>query len=395
MRNKGPQQCSHVCAVGRVVLRRIYWEAADKQAGGCVLDVPLGIAVSTLSTGLRKLLCRVGLECRSFARATVVFKDLTGIRIGEEQLRQTVHQEAANVQKVSVQEELAPGWKAGDNKLTGTDGKVVSRCYESADGVMVPTTTQQTKDKRRRTVLAKRKAMPRERRRKLRPLSPVRKGSDNGYKAVYVTRLYSQDKSRTLVGVTHQGMPGLRRLLRRDASRVLLRGATERVGLTDGAVGLRHCLERQPLEVILLDFYHLSEHVAASCTAVYGEKSAGGKAWLAQTLHIVRHQGYEGFYERLLDWRGGLRGGKRKAVDKLIAYVVERREMIRYDLADAKGWDVGSGPIESQCGATTDRIKGRGRRWDLPNASGMMAMEALHQSDLWDSYWKTRLLPRN
>ena len=279
--------------------------------------------------------------------------------------------------------------------MAGTDGREVSRCYDSADGVMVPATTQQSKDKCRLTVLARRKAMSAEHRRRLPPLRAVKKGSDNGYKAVYVTRLYNQDKSRTLVGVTHQGMPGLRRLLRRDASRVLLRGATERVGLTDGAVGLRRCLERQPLEVILLDFYHLSEHVAASCTAVFGEKSAGGAAWLSQTLHIVRHQGYEPFYERLLDWRGGLRGGKRKAVDKLIAYVVERREMIRYDVADAKGWDVGSGPIESQCGATTDRIKGRGRRWDLANAAGMMAMEALHQSNLWESYWKARLLPHN
>ena len=48
--------------------------------------------------------------------------------------------------------------------------------------------------------------------------------------------------------------------------------------------------------------------------------------------------------------------------------------MIRYELCDQRGWDVGSGPMESMCGVTTDRIKGRGRRWD--NAGAMMGLEA-------------------
>lgn len=51
--------------------------------------------------------------------------------------------------------------------------------------------------------------------------------------------------------------------------------------------------------------------------------------------------------------------------------------------------------MESQCGATTDRIKGRGRRWDLPNAVGIMSMEALYQSNLWDSYWKAQATALN
>jgi hypothetical protein len=44
--------------------------------------------------------------------------------------------------------------------------------------------------------------------------------------------------------------------------------------------------------------------------------------------------------------------------------------------------------MESMCGVTTDRIKGRRRRWDIENAEAMMALEALWQSnDLWDKYW--------
>ena len=43
----------------------------------------------------------------------------------------------------------------------------------------------------------------------------------------------------------------------------------------------------------------------------------------------------------------------------------------------------------------TDGIKGRGRRWDLPNAVGVVSMEALYQGNLWDSYWKAQTAALN
>lgn len=37
---------------------------------------------------------------------------------------------------------------------------------------------------------------------------------------------------------------------------------------------------------------------------------------------------------------------------------------------------------------TTQRVKGRGRRWDFANAEYMMNLAALEASDLWDNYWE-------
>src|SRR5580698_3287932 len=48
----------------------------------------------------------------------------------------------------------------------------------------------------------------------------------------------------------------------------------------------------------------------------------------------------------------------------LLKYVTDRREMIQYPKFLEKGRQIGSGPTESMCKATTQRIKGRGRRWD-------------------------------
>jgi len=46
------------------------------------------------------------------------------------------------------------------------------------------------------------------------------------------------------------------------------------------------------------------------------------------------------------------------------------------------------------CKATTQRIKGRGMRWDGDNAESIMALEALEQSGAWQTYWGGAALPR-
>jgi hypothetical protein len=279
-------------------------------------------------------------------------------------------------------------WSASQCQTATPDGRPTTRVYVSADGVLVPSITQAEKDKRRAKVREKRAEVPRKERRRLRRLGPVKKGTDQRYKQVYVSSFYDQRQEHRLVGVTRGKAKGLKRLLRREAARVHLRAACERVGVVDGAVCLRDMLDDLPLEAVLLDFYHLSEHVGQTAVGTWGDDAAGCRQWLADVLHTVRHEGCEPFLAELLDRRGRLRGHKRRIADRLIGYVASRQEMILYDQCDRRGWDVGSGPMESMCGVLTDRIKGRGRRWDMDNAEAMMALEALYQSTgLWDKYW--------
>jgi hypothetical protein len=313
------------------------------------------------------------------------------IDCGKELFRQIVESEGKAILQASADEQLELDWSASDCKTQAPDGREVSRIYASADGVLVPTTTRAEKDKRRATVTRKRKAMAARQRRRLPKLAPVNKGSDQRYKQVYLTCFYDQSHAHRLVGVTAGKVKGLKGLLKREAARVRLRGADERIGIVDGAVCLKANLDQLPLEWVLLDFYHNSEHVGQAAA-----QTNAASDWLHQTLHVLRHEGYDPFFQRLLDWRTPLRGCKRKAAEELIQYVAARREMIRYEQCDARGLDVGSGPMESMCGVTTDRIKGRGRRWDLENAEAMMALEALYQSTgLWDRYWSNAFARRN
>jgi len=217
---------------------------------------------TTVSVGVRQLCCREGTNARSFQRGRENLRHAAQIDAGEELFRQLVESEGKAVLTASATEQLELDWSASDCRTQTPDGQPVTRMYASADGVLVPTVTRQEKDKRRATVRRNRKQMPSAKRRRLSPLGPVKRGSDQRYKQVYVTCLYDQSHAHRLVGVTAGRVKGLKRLLRREAARrVRLRAAAQRVGMVDGAVCLRNTLEGLPLELILLDFYHASEHV--------------------------------------------------------------------------------------------------------------------------------------
>ena len=130
---------------------------------------------------------------------------------------------------------------------------------------------------------------------------------------------------------------------------------------------------------------------------VYGEEDPKdekgvGNVWVGGVLHTAKHEGYEKLRDGLQEWKSGLRGvSQQKAGELLLNYVTDRREMIGYPKFRELGRSIGSGPTESMCKATTQRIKGRGRRWDAENAESIMSLEALEQSGAWDAYWKSLL----
>jgi hypothetical protein len=172
------------------------------------------------------------------------------------------------------------------------------------------------------------------------------------------------------------------------------------VAVVDGADWIKNQIQRQslPLDDVGLDFYHLADYVHKTRRAVYGEEDskdlkAPGNAWAASLLHRAKHQGYEALRDELVGWKGQLRGSKKRvAAEALLGYVTDRRAMILYPEFLAAGRQIGSGPTESMCKATTQRIKGVGMRWDADNAEAMMALEALEQSGAWQDYWDACLL---
>jgi hypothetical protein len=350
-------------------------------------------AESTVSLGLREMACRLNLASRNFDKAAANLTRAAQVTLSGELLRQVVEAEGKAVQKVAQAGQLPLDWTATDCVAHGPDGKPTgqTRAYLGSDGVKVPVVTDAEKQTRRSKVKAKR----RRKGKKCRPLARAKAGADQSYKEFKIVTFYDDTQDHRLVSVTRGDCEVAGRLMRRDAGRIRLDLADDKVAVVDGADWIKNQMKKQslPLDAIGLDFYHLADYVHKTRRAVYGEedsedKKAPGNAWAAAVLHTAKHQGYQALRDELVRWKAERRGNKKRAAaEALLGYVTDRREMVLYPEFVAVGRQIGSGPTESMCKATTLRIKGVGMRWDTDNAEAIMALEALEQSGAWQAYW--------
>jgi hypothetical protein len=372
---------------GRVCLKRIRWHGHDV-GSSTPLDVYLDKAEQTMSVGVREIACRLNGDGKNFDRAAENLARAAQIFTSGETLRTLVENEGRQVLKGQQQGTLPLPWSAADCK---SDEAAPTRIYLGSDGVMVPLVTDVEKKKRRQQIKDKR----RRRGKKARPLAAAKRGADQSYKEFKIVAYYDETQEHRLVTGTKGDCTEAGRLMRRQAARIHLDQADEKIGNVDGSPWIRNQIQRQclPLDALGLDFFHLAENVHKARRVVFGEAGEPGETWAGDLLHTFKHDGYEAGWQTLVAWRATLRGAaKRGAADTLLGYVSERHDMILYPEFAEKGWQIGSGPTEATCKTLTARLKGSGMRWDSPNAEALMALEALWQSGLWKQYWQT-LLP--
>lgn len=333
--------------------------------------------------------CRLNNSASSYDRAAENLLRTAQISLSGEQLRQLVMAEGQRVQRAQRSGTLPTAFQAEECPADPQRPHSRTRLYAGCDGVMVPLVTEAEKQTRRKRVCEKR----RRRGRKCRPLPPRHKGSDLPFKEFKTLVFYDEPAQHWHEVLSRGKRRSMGTLIRREAQRLGFERAHERIAVVDGADWIRRQLEESSLllDGLGLDFYHLAENVHRARRSVFGEEDPAGQQWAGTLLHTLKHEGYEAGREQLLAWRGGLRGRKRQAADRLVNYVIERRDMINYPEFLQKDWQIGSGPTESRCKTSTHRLKGRGRRWESSNAERLGALTALEDSGQWHLYWQTPL----
>jgi hypothetical protein len=394
--SKGRERYTVLTVNGRITLRRRRY--ASPTAGSLTpLDTLLDASAARLTVGVRELACRLHQASASFDKAAANLARAAQLFLSGEFLRQVVEAEGKAVGQAQQTGVLAIGWTAADcyvppaadaappSNDTPAAG-ATTRVYLGCDGVLVPQVTEAEKQARRHKIKQRRRRCGQQRR----PLPRAKAGADQRYKEFKIVTYYDETQEHRHVAVTRGDSKAAGELMRRDACRIRLDTADDKVAVVDGAPWISKQIEGQslPVDVIELDFYHLGENVHKARRLVYGEEAAAGYDWAAAVLHTAKHAGYEALRDRLLAWKGGLRGARQRgAAEALVSYVTDRRTMVAYPEYLAAGRQIGSGPTESMCKATTARLKGSGMRWDGDNAEAVMALDALEQSGEWQRYW--------
>ena len=134
----------------------------------------------------------------------------------------------------------------------------------------------------------------------------------------------------------------------------------------------------------ILDWYHASEHVWDTARII----AADTKAWAQSALD----QMHEGGGTTLLSWLKQqlpkLRRKKRAALEELINYVATKVDLMQYPINRSRGWQIGTGMIESTCKQLVGlRLKGPGMHWTDEGALAITALRATDINGKWNSFW--------
>ena len=358
------------------------------------MDELIDLAACGVSLAAREMCCRIATDSGSFARAASNLDRLAQLKLSDEKLRQLVESEGRAVLAWQEHEQLEFDFDARKCLTNQTsDGSFRSRLYVGIDGFLLPMVTDTEMGRRFEKAVKRRKTLKRirgVRRAKLRR----RAGADQRYKEMKLVTMYDQEKSHRLVRATRSGVKQAGRLIRDMSSDVRLRQAQEVVAVTDGAQWIANLIQSNlPAKTtVILDYFHASQHVHQTRRTVFGEENAPGNQWANRLLEEIGGGGWDRAWEMLVQTRSRSRSGRgRKSLDDLMRYLIERREKVDYASFRAAGYDVGSGPTESMCKSLSRRMKGIGMRWTGKNAESMVALESLHQSGQWPSYWSKRL----
>jgi hypothetical protein len=170
-----------------------------------------------------------------------------------------------------------------------------------------------------------------------------------------------------------------------------------RAFVADGAHWLWKLAEDYfPSAIQILDWYHLSEHVFKAAAGVFGEGSAGAKAWAeARKAELWEGRASAALAAVVAEAARVRAPAKRAALHELRTYLENNQGRLDYPRYRELGLPVGSGQVEAQCKTLVGaRCKLAGmRNWTYAGAEGVLRLRAALQEGAYAQLWQQRLRP--
>jgi hypothetical protein len=196
------------------------------------------------------------------------------------------------------------------------------------------------------------------------------------------------DGSRYLAGL--YSLAELGEQLRRQAAQVGMGRADQWVALSDGGGGLEEFFDVYfPGAVKINDFQHAAGYLAHLALSL--RPGGAGQKLLGDWCHRLKHEGGWRMVATLeeLD-RRTMTGEAKAAHDKALTYFRNQAHRMDYPAYLRRGWQIGSGAVESACKTVVNqRLCLGGMRWGEAGSDAVAHLRALYRSDpdQWDAFW--------
>lgn len=377
---------------GKIVMERAYYWLKG-QGGLCPLDEKLNLPEDSYSYLLEEWATLLGVR-QAFNKVGDLLKRILGLDLWNEPIRTTM---AAASRKV---DEFYDGRPTPEAE---TEGEVL---VVAVDCKGVP-------------VIKEEPAKPRKR---------LKKGEKPGKKKMStVTAVYTVDRhERTvddvvkevletdkgedgkkdgkekrprpknkIVRATMEGKEKAFEKLEREVKRRDPEQEKERVALVDGEKKLRKLIDACLVGfTIILDLFHVLEYLWEAAHVFHKEGSEEAEGWVRSNLRLLLTGQVSCIVADLkaaLE-RQGWSPSKRCALRKVVTYLENGKEYMKYDVYLAKGYPIGSGVIEGACrNLVKDRMELAGMRWTIDGAQAVLQMRSTDVNGLWEEFWHFRI----
>lgn len=364
--------------LGEVTVKRAYYYCQRCGEGSFPWDQDVGLTPKRLTPGAERAVSLAGLLTDSFEEAAQkVLPELSGLHLSETTAQRTTEAAGARWGKQLEQGKVLGGptpWKWHKD----AEGKTCAYTSVDATGVRQQACGGGAAEGRMPYVGMIYNPVP-----ELPKDSPHAPPRGAQMQARYVAGLYSLDE--------------LSLVMRRQGGQVGMNQAERWIGLTDGGNGLEPFVKRSfPLvEVVILDFWHVSDHLGDLARALYPQDEAKAKEQKGQWCHTLKHEGGTTLIATLESMpMPDRRPAFRAKLAEVLGYLKNNESRMDYPRYLAKGWLIGSGAVESACKTVVaQRLKLAGMRWREPGTDAVCHLRALYKSERsqWELFWQRKI----
>lgn len=162
------------------------------------------------------------------------------------------------------------------------------------------------------------------------------------------------------------------------------------VVLVDGEHKLRKLTkEYLPWFLIIIDIYHVMEHLWWGAYIFHREGSQEAANWMTDKLNKLLLGQVNEVIVELKEMSLPLSKGRKARLNKLITYLDNGKEYMRYDIYLKAGYPVGSGVVEGACkNLVKDRMEQSGMHWTISGAEAILGTRSIQLNKMTDDYWK-------
>ncbi len=356
-----------------MTLRRHYYHCEDCGTGTVPWDQTLGLDATRQTPAAREVIALTG-AVDSFAEsAGKLLHKLSGLRVSESTVERVTEATGARIGEAQARGEVF-GEPTRWDWHRDADGQTVAYVSADATGVGIQGPDGAKADGRMVNVGMIYNPIPEDKSRRAHPDRPR-----PPWQARYVTSL--------------DGLDALGEPLRRQGAQVGMDAAERWVAISDGGSGLEEFLRTNfpRVEVVILDFYHAAEYLGATGRAWHPADEEASKAWSGEWCHELKHAGGEAVLSKLRALATEeIPPAVRAPLGEAIRYFENQKHRMDYPSYRARGWQIGSGPVESACKSVVGaRMKQAGMRWGTDGAEQVAHIRALFRGETgqWDAFW--------